>query len=304
LSTGDFYRIALGRLQPSLRHSASELGDTRSMAERAERQRSGRSGKDLLLTILGEFVLPGGGAVWTSSLIEALSLVDVGEANARQAAARLVEDGFLTTARFGRASRWTLTSRGEQLLTSGAMRIYEFGSSPTSWDGSWVIALTSIPEELRTKRHHLRSGLGFAGFGFLNAGTAISPHTDRAGEAMSILAGLELDPSALVFVAQSFGGASNAEIIRRAWDLNELAAKYNSFIADHSRLRPVGGAARFAALVRLVHEWRRFPFEDPEIPAVLLPKRWPGPRAKKLFDDRRNTWGGDAQRWFQELESM
>ena len=32
----------------------------------------------------------------------------------------------------------------------------------------------------------------------------------------------------------------------------------------------------FAARFRLVHEWRKFLFEDPGLPAELLPRDWPG----------------------------
>ena len=45
----------------------------------------------------------------------------------------------------------------------------------------------------------------------------------------------------------------------------------------------------------LVHEWRRFPFVDPEIPDELLPPGWPGHGAKAVFDERHAALvaGGD-----------
>ena len=39
----------------------------------------------------------------------------------------------------------------------------------------------------------------------------------------------------------------------------------------------------FAARFRLVHEWRKFLFDDPGLPARLLPGDWPGVRAAELF---------------------
>ncbi len=49
--------------------------------------------KALLLTVFGEFVLPSGGAVWTSSLIAAGEALGIGEKNARQAIARIGDQG-------------------------------------------------------------------------------------------------------------------------------------------------------------------------------------------------------------------
>ena len=273
------------------------------MAEQVRRPRSGTSAKALLLTILGEFVLPNGGSAWTSTLIDSLALLDVAEPNARQAAARLSDDGIVTAVRHGRATRWELTPRGERLLTSGAQRIYEFGSSADEWDGQWLLVLASIPEEQRAKRLQFRSQLAFAGFGMMSAGIAISPHAERRKDAETIVAALELDPQAIVFVATAGSLVPNVEIIERAWDLDALSTKYGTFIDEFARLKPATGPTCFAALVRLVHEWRRFPFEDPEIPLELLPARWRGQRAKSIFDTRRATWSDPAQAWFRTIDA-
>ena len=53
------------------------------------------SAKALLLTILGELVLPHGGAVWTSTIVGALGTLEVEERNARQALLRLAESGTI-----------------------------------------------------------------------------------------------------------------------------------------------------------------------------------------------------------------
>ncbi len=39
----------------------------------------------------------------------------------------------------------------------------------------------------------------------------------------------------------------------------------------------------FALRSTLVHEWRKFLFSDPGLPAQLLPARWPGHEAADLF---------------------
>jgi len=46
----------------------------------------------------------------------------------------------------------------------------------------------------------------------------------------------------------------------------------------------------------LTHEFRRFPFADPDLPAALLPDRWIGHRALCLEYNRRPKAG--AERFF------
>jgi phenylacetic acid degradation operon negative regulatory protein len=56
-------------------------------------------------------------------------------------------------------------------------------------------------------------------------------------------------------------------------------------------------------LVGLVHEWRRFPFRDPGIPAALLPDHWPGHRVQRLFAARHEALSPAAVRWYLAAEA-
>jgi phenylacetic acid degradation operon negative regulatory protein len=85
------------------------------------------------------------------------------------------------------------------------------------------------------------------------------------------------------------GTPGAAGVVERAWDLDELGRAYESFVTD---LRPVVTAVNgrssdeeaYAARFRLVHAWRSFLFRDPQLPAALLPARWPGSTAAGFFD--------------------
>jgi len=272
--------------------------------DRALRPRSGSSAKALLLTILGELVLPHGGAVWTSTVVRSLALLGVEERNARQALARLAEQGTVRSERQGRRARWHLTPPGRRLLVDGTKRIYELGTGDDRWDGRWLVVLCSVPEDQRAKRHHLRARLGFAGFGFLSAGVAISPHLEREALANDVLRQLDLVSGAAVLRARAGDLVPDGDLLRRAWDLDGLADRYRAFIAAAGALDPDTGADHFAALVTLVHEWRRFPFVDPEIPDELLPPAWPGHRAKALFDECHARWSPAAHTWFATREEL
>lgn len=266
------------------------------------RPRAGTSAKALLLTVLGEFVLPEGGHAWTSTLVEVMGTVGITEKNARQAIARLADQGLTESERFGRRVRWRLSLQGTALLSQGTTRIYGFLSEPATWDGRWLIITFSVPEEQRGRRHRLRQQLAFAGFGFPSAGVAVSTHLDREAFAVRTLRELAVDDGAMVFRGAAGALAGDAELVRRAWDLGAVADQYRQFLDSFDTRDPHSDRDVARALTLLVHEWRRFPFVDPEIPLDLLPASWPGPLARQLFDRRHALWVDAARRWVRAVD--
>ncbi|MGH9134530.1 MAG: PaaX family transcriptional regulator, partial [Ilumatobacteraceae bacterium] len=217
------------------------------------RPRTRASARALLLTILGELVLPRGGSAWTHSLVDSLAALGIAERNARQAVARTAEAGFIESERIGRRARWRLTATGTGLLTAGTERIYGFGASGDDWDDHWLLVLCTVPEDQRAKRHHLRSRLAFTGFGFLTPTVAISPHTDRQALAEAVLRDLDLVAESAVFHAEASTLTPARDLLHRAWDLDTLAEQYQEFDAAFRRRRPATAVDRFTALVELVH---------------------------------------------------
>src|SRR3954452_8719449 len=114
------------------------------------------SARSLLLTILGEFVLPTRRSVWTSTLLELLCALDVAEKAARQAIMRTADSGWIEASRVGRETRWALTAAGTELLREGSERIYSFAAPERRWDGSWLVLTVGVPENNRTLRQRLR----------------------------------------------------------------------------------------------------------------------------------------------------
>jgi phenylacetic acid degradation operon negative regulatory protein len=251
----------------------------------------------LLFTVLGEFVLPHGGEAWAAALIRALGSLGVEERAARQAIARTASDGWLEAERAGRRVRWRLTAAGRDLLAAGAERIYSFGGSQDDWDGHWVLLFVDEANGAREKRHRLRTRLAWAGFGSLRVGTWIAAHTQAQSEARTVLTELGLS-DAVSFVANSGVIGDPSQLIGDAWDLEALEHRYEDFLSTFEPLRPASPQDAFVALTQLVHEWRKFPFLDPGLPTRLLPRRWSGDRARKLFEDRRRSWAPRAQQWF------
>jgi phenylacetic acid degradation operon negative regulatory protein len=257
--------------------------------------------RSLLLTILGEYVLPRGEPVWQETLVD--SLVSVGHSSqaARQALARSVRGGWLETTRVGRRARVSLSPPTASLLQTGASRIYSFGS-PWNWDGRWLVLILRVPESRRELRHQVRTRLAWAGFGSMGGGVWLTPHVSREAE---LQAAIRSAPAAFAtsFVASLGALGRGSDVAATAWDLDEVRSQYQAFIEDFAALRPSSGETSFRMQTLLVHAWRKFPFLDPDLPAELLPAGWPRRRAYELFTGRHSAWSGPAQAWFESLEA-
>ncbi|WP_194917739.1 PaaX family transcriptional regulator, partial [Catenulispora rubra] len=224
------------------------------------------SARSLLMTLLGEYVLPRERPPWTSTLVEALSSEGVEEKAARQALARASAEGWITSERVGRRVRWTLTPEGRHLLTEGADRIFTFGrATPATppWDGRWLMLLVTVPETRRDLRHRLRTRLTWAGFGTPDPGIWINPNPSREQEAREVLHDLDLTQGAMSFTAAHGTIGNQPAMVARAWNLSTLEADYEAFVATFSAATPTTDAEAMRTQTRLVHEWRRFPFLDP-----------------------------------------
>jgi phenylacetic acid degradation operon negative regulatory protein len=257
------------------------------------------SARGLIFTILGEYVLSAGGAVWTSAMIDAMSRLDVEEKATRQALMRTAADGWLTAERIGRRTRWRLTPNADRLLTEGSERIYGFGARRDGWDGDWLLVLARAPETERPSRHVLRTRLTWAGFGSAAPGVWISTHAGRLAEVERALAEAGLAGEAQIFRGRHADGQLPV-LVGQAWDLARVGRLYEDFIAAFGTASPDDP---LAAMIGLVHAWRRFPWTDPDLPTDLLPPGWPRPRAAALFRRQHAQWAAAATLSWQQISA-
>jgi phenylacetic acid degradation operon negative regulatory protein len=268
---------------------------------RRRREIGATSARSLLLTVLGEFALPTGRPVWTSAFLHALGLVGVEEKAIRQALARSATEGWLESRRHGRRTAWQLTPAGRHLLTEGAERFYGFGAPVTAWNEQWLIVLASVPETNRKLRHLLRSRMAWNGLGNLSPGVWVSPHPERRPRVLEVLDQVGVAEVATVFVGGLGDLGQARRVARQAWDLAEIELAYEDFLEQVRLLRPTDTAEMFAAQIRLVQEWRRFPFLDPSLPLELLPGEWSGTRAATVFRGRHDSWQPAADRHWEVI---
>jgi len=271
-----------------------------SVAALSRRRETGAaSARSLLLTVLGEFVLPRRSPVWTGVLVGSLAALGVEEKAARQALSRTAAEGLIVASREGRRVRWSLSPEGTRLLAAGAERIHGFLREVPQWDGEWLVLAVTVPETQRQLRHRLRTRLTWAGFGSPLPGLWVSPDTGKEQEAAAVVAELGVD--AFSYVGRSGPVGEELRVVAQAWDLDGLAAEYSGFLGGFTAQDPGTAREAFVAQVRLVQAWRRFPSLDPALPVPLLPQGWPGHEAAAVFQARHEAWHRSAQQHWDEL---
>jgi phenylacetic acid degradation operon negative regulatory protein len=258
------------------------------------------SARSLLLTVLGEFVWPSGDAAWTGSLLYVLKGLGVEEQTARQAIARAAAAGWIEPERRGREVAWSLTADGRRIFEEGSPRVHSMSNPFSGWDGRWLILLVTIPHTHRTSRKRLYAGLTWAGFGNPAPGVWLSPHPERKAEVTRLIQQLGLDKHNMSFVGKAEDiGISPREMVAQGWDLDALEDHYQAVLDVFTALQPAGHDGVLFTYVRMVSEWQRFPFSDPQLPEALLPD-WIGRRAARHIEAMRAQWTDEVHaRWAQ-----
>ncbi|WP_028920976.1 PaaX family transcriptional regulator [Pseudonocardia acaciae] len=238
----------------------------------------------LVFDLFGDYLRYRGGEVRLRGLIALMDCFEVPASTVRVLATRLRAEGWLESRRDGRETSYLLTDATWRLLDQGRSRIFDRVDGP--WDGRWHVVLYSVPESERGLRERLRKKLSWHGFGPLAPSVWLSPH-DRVERLRADLA--ELPPIRLdVFRSRSEGRAEDRDVAARAWDLDGLNRDYAALLATYrprlDRYR-AGLPAREALVerMRLVYDYRKFPFRDPDLPAELLPDGWLGGAAHRVF---------------------
>jgi phenylacetic acid degradation operon negative regulatory protein len=251
----------------------------------------------LIVTTYGLYARHTGGWFSIASLITLMAELGVDQPAVRSAISRLKRRGLLEPRREAGAAGYGISPRGSQILAEGDRRIFERPRASAA-DG-WVLAVFSVPEQHRARRHMLRSRLAWLGFGTVAAGVWIAPG-QVAGEARDVLAADGLADYVTLFTAGYLAFGDVRQRVPQWWDLSRLEQLYQAFIdaaapvVGRWRAQPGDPGQAFADYVRVLTAWRRLPFLDPGLPPELLPADWLGARAAALFGESRGRLAGPA----------
>jgi phenylacetic acid degradation operon negative regulatory protein len=242
--------------------------------------------RHLIVTVYGLYARSDGGWLSVATLIRLLADLGVDEPAVRSAISRLKRRGILEARRQEGSAGYQLSAEALAILREGDARIFRRRRA-TLADG-WLLAVFSVPEAERHRRHVLRSELTRLGFGMVAPGVWIVPaHPDDA--TAETLRRLRLDTYADLFHADHLAFGDPAGKVRRWWDLDQLEHRYEAFIQAYEPVlrRWENGTdtkrEAFAHYVRVVTDWRQLPYLDPGLPAELLPAGWVGLRATEEF---------------------
>ncbi len=239
----------------------------------------GVNARSALFDLYGDHLLSRGQQAPVAALVRMLAPAAISPPAVRTAVSRMARQGWLVPVRLPGGPGYRLTPRATNRLRQAAERIYR--REMPAWDGRWhVVVIDRVTE--RAKRDRLKSALEYLGYACLDGSTWISPRCSD-----------ELDPAiaAEQVRAERFFSSYDGDargLAARAWDLDGLARSYRHWIAraDEISAKAAGDQPDdviFAVRSELVHEWRKFLFIDPGLPAELLPADWPGTVAAVSF---------------------
>ncbi|QBR93709.1 PaaX family transcriptional regulator [Nocardioides euryhalodurans] len=247
--------------------------------------------RSALFDVYGDHLRGRGSRAPVAGLVHLLEPVGIQPPAVRTAISRMVAQGWLEPVHLPAGRGYRATDRAIRWLDDAGARVYR--RDEQSWDGHWQLALVEPPPD-RAARARLRADLAFVGYAEVAPQAWISPYQraelaevlQRAGTTARVVRADDISPSPV-----------------DAWDLDALDAAYRAFMAYADRL--LGGGEQtddpdrtaFAARFQLVHEWRKFLFTDPGLPAELLPAGWSGHAAAELFTSEATRLKPAADRY-------
>jgi phenylacetic acid degradation operon negative regulatory protein len=255
---------------------------TRALASRFRRQRPLRAGS-LLVTILGDAIVPRGGVIALASLIELARPFGLTDRLVRTSIGRLANEDWVASQRNGRLSYYSLTPTGAARFAEATQRIYAAPSD--AWSGEWTVAI--LAPGAKGARDAVRRELAWLGFGELTSGVFAHPTHARDGVSER-LGELETGGAVILMQRATATPSADAQLAALGWDFNDLARRYRRFISTFEPIQAaadgadVDGQTAFVLRTLLLHEYRKVHLRDPLLPSRLLPQPWIGADAHEL----------------------
>ena len=255
-------------------------------AIRARCREADISARSVLVTVLGDSVLPVTKTLWLSSLFELAAPFGFGERLVRTSMFRLANEGWVTNERIGRRSRYSLTLLAVRESEDADRRIY--GRDQADWDGSWTFAVLDTPRMPAPERDRIARHLRWHGFVALGRGLQASPSVTVSSlrELLHLV-----EPAAAVPIGRAeiddLDPLVNEGFFADAFSTDDIEVAYREFLVRYGPwhgqdLGTVAPLDAYGLRTLLVHEFRRIRLREPDVPKELLPPDWIGNNAYRL----------------------
>lgn len=246
-----------------------------------------KKSNSILLSFIGDVVVPHGGSIGLGSLVHVGDLLGITEQTIRSAANRLATDGWLSAETHGRRSFFALTPFADIRFQAASRRIYHHAES--EWLGEWHIVMVDSGNLDSGALDEMNRDMTWTGFGKAANGVFVRPKADEGVTCADLQINAHIGASAVCFTASRPPCADDEALrpfIKRLWDLDAVEQRYRAFIERYDPvLAAVWGAAGIDGALALAirtfmnHDFRRIRLVDPQLPVELQPENWVGSRA-------------------------
>ncbi|MDT4901151.1 MAG: phenylacetic acid degradation operon negative regulatory protein [Pseudonocardiales bacterium] len=268
----------------------------------------GQKPRALIVTIYGLYARELGGWMSVASIVRLMAELGVDEPAVRSSISRLKRRGILEAERVDGLAGYTLSQPARTILDEGDRRIFQ--RQRATLDEGWLLAVFSVPEAERDRRHQLRSRLAWLGFGTVSAGVWIAP-AHLYGEAKDVLERHGLTAYVDLFRAEHLGFADVGKQVPQWWDLarlqglyDDFLGRYGSVLTGYRRKRRDDERQAFADYAAALTDWRRLPYSDPGLAREVLPRGWNGARAAETFFELRTRLADPAHRFVDSVRQQ
>jgi phenylacetic acid degradation operon negative regulatory protein len=265
-------------------------------------------GNSLLITVYGDAIAPHGGSILLGKLIELVKPLGLKDRQVRTCVFRLVREDWLGATPIGRRSLYKLTPAGQRRITHAYRRIYD--TPDETWSGEWQLVI--IPEGALepATREALRRNLLWEGYGAIAPGVFAHPTNSEHQLREVLQESGSIDRLVLMRARglESIASLPTQNLVQQCWRLKELADDYRrfterfgevpKFLVNASRATP---EQCFVLRELLIHEFRRVQLRDPQLPEMLLGKKWPGHTARELCAELYERLLAPSQEHLQSL---
>ena len=242
----------------------------------------------IVITVFGDAIVPRGGSVWLGTLLEFFETLDIDASVVRTAMSRLTADGWFEREKVGRNSFYRLVKKGRLTFDIATRHIYD--PPPPDWTGRFELLLIGNGGDRDVSREALKN----AGFGSPLPGVWVAPSGVPVPEEAAGAIRLEV----------SAEDHSGRRLLSESWPLDRTADAYLKFMKTFAPLRALldrgdalSDAEAFTARILLIHYYRRVVLRDPLLPVALLPKDWPGSRARTLCGNIYRALLAPSEQW-------
>lgn len=212
---------------------------------------------------------------------------------------RMVAEGLFVRHGNGRAARFEPTDAGRSAVDGFVERTrlaYAQDLAGRGWDRHWHLVAFGIPESRRAARDALRDGLVGLGGAAVHNGLYVSPHPWES-QVQALVDEHGVGDSVVLATTDELAVAGERDprtLARRWWPIDDLAARYQSFVDEYghvpelleglrSRREHLDDAAFHSGALRTTVQFQAVFNDDPLLPPELLPRPWPGRTARDLF---------------------